>query len=124
MKAVEFQGVQRLSPFQGWCVKMSRNTLKMPRNDGKFARVVARVKSAGPGPGWKSAAFPAKFTGREHRLHVDGGGACEPGGGGAPGLVSEYLHDGVGYVSGRLRGDGGELWAGGGGVYMTYVRRV
>ena len=65
MKAVEFQGVQRLSPFQGWCVKMSRNTLKMPRNDGKFARVVARVKSAGPGPGWKSAAFPAKFTGRE-----------------------------------------------------------
>lgn len=37
---------------------MSRNTLKMPRNDGKFARVVARVKSAGPGPGPKSAAFP------------------------------------------------------------------
>ena len=40
-------------------------------------------------------------------------GVAEPGSGGASGLVSQYLHYGIGYVSGRACRHRGQLWPGG-----------
>ena len=55
----------------------------------------------------------AGCDGWQPRLRVDRSWAAFSGSGRAPGLVGEYLYDGVGHVSVGARRDGGEFRAGG-----------